>query len=173
MPGDPPTGPGPDAGRRPAGGRGRHPGRRQDLDGPDERLRGPLDEADPRYDPRCRPGASRRRGASATACRLSLALGMWLIAAPFAIDRTGPVVRWGDLVCGALVVVLAVAMLRGAPRSLGNVIALAGVWLSASVLWLDGPSAAGWNDLVAGAALLVLGLLSQPGRRLAAPRAEP
>jgi hypothetical protein len=168
--GEPPTGPGSGPGGQPTAGHGRRPARQRGLDAPDERLRGPIDAADPRYDPNCRPGSGRRT--SRAARRLLPAAGGWLVAAPFVLGPTGDAASFSDVVCGALVVVLAGALRRGAPRALGHVVALAGLWVSASVLWLDASPALGWNDFLLGAALLVLGLLGDPRRRLIAGHAR-
>lgn len=88
-------------------------------------------------------------------------LGLWLIIAPFALAHTGSGVV-NDVVVGAAVAVagsrvLAARATRVVPLSV--FIAAAGVWLAmAPFFFIHVPaSAALWNDLLIGSALLLLG----------------
>ncbi|SFQ02775.1 SPW repeat protein [Tranquillimonas alkanivorans] len=94
----------------------------------------------------------------------NLALGIWLIIAPFVLGYSGlPAPLWNDLVCGLLIAILAGVRL-GKPAhaewaSWTN--AGIGAWLIIAPWVLAGYlSAAVWNDVIVGIVVLVLGAYS-------------
>lgn len=98
----------------------------------------------------------------ATASGLNAIAGIWLIIAPFVLGyRTGDP-YWNDIVFGAVILVLGVVRATGAYREswLSWLNALAGAWIFVSAFWLDNSSQAIWNDLIAGAVVVILALLS-------------
>ena len=92
-----------------------------------------------------------------------VALGLWLIAAPFALGYTAIASAWSDQSVGLVIVVMGVwaAFARTAAGvvALSSVIAVAGLWVAiASFVFAHLPPAAAlWNDVIVGVAVLGLG----------------
>ncbi len=97
-----------------------------------------------------------------TASGLNVLAGVWLIIAPFVLGYSDSDPYWNDIVFGAIVVVLGLARLSGAYRAawLSWINALIGAWIFISAWWLDATSTAAWNDVIAGAVIFVLAILS-------------
>jgi hypothetical protein len=109
----------------------------------------------------------------ATAAGLNLIAGIWLIIAPFVLGYANGDPYWNDIVFGAIVAVIALVRLSGAYRAdwLSWLNALIGIWIFVSAFWLDQTMTAGWNDIILGAIVFVLGMIGATARADRAPRA--
>lgn len=101
------------------------------------------------------------RATVATASGINVLAGIWLIIAPFVLGYSNNV-YWNDIVFGAIVGILALARISGAWRAswLSWVNMLIGVWIFVSAFWLDNQARASWNDVILGAIVFFLGLIS-------------
>ncbi len=101
---------------------------------------------------------------------VNLVLGTWLTVAPFVLgyDHSDP--DWNDVAFGALIVAFGLARISGAVQGswIGYLSAVAGGWVFVAAFWLDGSGQAMWNDMIAGAIVAILGLLSAEGAEKAA-----
>jgi hypothetical protein len=97
-----------------------------------------------------------------TGSGVTLVFGIWLTVAPFVLGYGDGDPYWNDIVFGAVIVVLALIRVSGAYGAswLSYLNALAGMWVFAAALWLDDSAVARWNDLVAGAVVMALALVS-------------
>ena len=102
------------------------------------------------------------RDAVATASGLNFLLGIWLLTAPYVLGYGDGDPVWSDVVCGALVALLAFARATQAlaEPALSYLNLLAGTWVFAAAFWLYDSGRATWNDLIAGAAIAILAALS-------------
>jgi hypothetical protein len=93
---------------------------------------------------------------------LNVLAGIWLIIAPFVLGYSNGDPYWNDIVFGAIVTVLALARVSGAYRAswMSWLNMLIGAWIFVSAFWLDNTSNAGTNDIILGAIVFVLGLIS-------------
>lgn len=92
------------------------------------------------------------------------AVGLWLMAAPAVLGNEGGAADSDHLV-GALVTVVAVIPMAEVIRPVRFINVLFGAWLIAAPWLLGGATAAGaWNDVAAGALLIVLSLPRGPVR---------
>lgn len=107
--------------------------------------------------------SAQARGQIRGASGINLAIGIWLIIAPFLLATTG-VAMLNDVVVGiAIALLAAVRVSRPAvstkPASWIN--AVLGAWLIIAPFALGYISpAAFWNDIIVGAAVLILGIWS-------------
>ena len=106
----------------------------------------------------------------------ALALGLWLIVAPFALGYTAISSGWNDVTVGFLLAGMAGwAALAKRPTvavTLSSIVGVAGLWVAiASFVFAHLPPAVVlWNDVIVGVAVLGLGaarVLSPGVRRLA------
>jgi len=116
------------------------------------------------------------RGHVVVAGLLSLLAGVWLIVSPFALDYVAGDSRLNPIICGAVIVFLALirmALWRAEWLSLINV--AIGIWLFGSGFWLAESPSATWNAWFMGIAVIVLALLSidatEEGRMEGSPAA--
>ena len=87
---------------------------------------------------------------------VSAALGLWLMFAPAALSSTGMAAH-SDHLIGALIVTVAVIALADVGRAVRFVNVLFGAWVIVAPWLLGGATAsATWNDLIAGALVLLL-----------------
>ena len=93
---------------------------------------------------------------------LNVLAGIWLIIAPFVLGYSGGDPYWNDIVFGALTGLIALARVAGAFRAfwLSWINMLIGVWIFVSAFWLDATNTAQTNDIVLGAIVFVLALVS-------------
>ena len=132
------------------------------------RIRDPLRPLDSREPPVGGPvtdgpgGRDDWRGTVRIASGLNVLAGIWLIIAPFVLGYRDGDPYWNDIVFGAIVAILALARVSGAYRAswLSWVNMLIGAWIFISAFWLDATSTAGVNDIILGAIVFVLGLVS-------------
>lgn len=89
---------------------------------------------------------------------LNATVGVWLLIAPWVLAYGERDSKWNDVTCGVIVAALAATRGRRClPRGLSELdYALCGAWLAIAALTIDYPSAARWNDLIAGLAVLLL-----------------
>jgi hypothetical protein len=120
------------------------------------------DATDPRFARPPEPPRHDWRNEVATASGLNVLAGIWLVIAPFVLGYGNGDPIWNDVVFGAIVGLLALARVGGAYRaaSLSWINALIGVWLFCSAFWLDATGTAGWNDIILGLIVFVLGVAS-------------
>ncbi len=86
----------------------------------------------------------------------SVALGLWLMFAPFTLGSTGTAAHSDDLI-GALIVTVAVIALAEVGRAVRFINLLFGAWVIASPWLLRGAAAsATWNDMIVGALVILL-----------------
>jgi SPW repeat len=106
------------------------------------------------------------RATVATASGLNLLAGIWLIIAPFVLGYHNGDPYWNDIVFGAIVGFFALIRMSGAYRAegLSYLNALIGIWIFVSAFWLDATATAGWNDIILGAIIFVLALISATAR---------
>jgi hypothetical protein len=106
---------------------------------------------------------------------INVLAGIWLIIAPFVLGYNDGDPHWNDIVFGAIVAVLALARVAGAYRAswMSWLNMLIGAWIFISAFWLDNTSTAETNDIILGAIVFVLGLISASASDAAAPRAAP
>jgi hypothetical protein len=111
----------------------------------------------------------------ATASGLNVLAGIWLIIAPFVLNYRDDDPIWNDVVFGAIVFVLALVRVSGAYREhwMSWINALIGVWLFISAFWLDSSNTAGWNDVILGIIVFVLGSASASAGAYEAGAAPP
>jgi len=114
-----------------------------------------------------------RRSTVATVAALNLIAGIWLIIAPFVLGYGNGDPYWNDIVFGAIVAFFALIRLSGAYRAdwLSWLNALIGIWIFVSAFWLDATMTAGWNDIILGAIIFVLGMIGATVRDERAPGA--
>jgi hypothetical protein len=93
---------------------------------------------------------------------LNVVAGLWLIVAPFVLSYGDGDPIWNDVVFGAVTALIAVARASGAYRAawLSLVNAAVGIWIFLSAFWLDETTTAGWNDVITGAVIAILAILS-------------
>jgi hypothetical protein len=105
-----------------------------------------------------------------TASGLNVLAGIWLIIAPFVLGYSNGDPYWNDIVFGAIVAVLGLVRVSGAYRAseLSWINALIGVWIFISAFWLDNTTTAGWNDIILGVIVFVLGIASASASESAA-----
>ena len=103
------------------------------------------------------------RGKIHTASGINLALGIWLIIAPFILATSGSA-YWNDIVVGILVAILAgtrLAKPTASTKSLSWTNAGIGVWLLIAPFALTyATEAAVWNDIIVGVLLIIFGAWS-------------
>ncbi len=89
---------------------------------------------------------------------LSFAVGAWLVLSPVTLGYAGSDPWWNPMGVGALVALMALARTAGAvgPAPWRVIIGLAGAWLVGSAAWLAVGSAAAWNLVLCGGAVLLL-----------------
>jgi hypothetical protein len=110
-----------------------------------------------------------------TASGLNVLAGVWLIIAPFVLGYGHGDPYWNDIVFGAIVAAIGAGRLivsaRHAWMSWLNMII--GAWVFASAFWLDQTARAGWNDVILGIIVFLLGgaAASAAGARMADRRA--
>jgi hypothetical protein len=109
----------------------------------------------------------------ATVAGLNVIAGIWLIIAPFVLGYANGDPYWNDIVFGAIVALFGLIRLSGAHRAdwLSWLNALIGIWIFVSAFWLDETMTAGWNDIILGAIVFVLGMIGATARADRAPRA--
>jgi SPW repeat len=143
----------------------------------DDTARGRFARQDaPRYaEPEPAPPAADWRTTVATASGLNLLAGIWLIIAPFVLGYDNGDPYWNDIVFGAIVGFFALIRMSGAYREewLSYLNALIGIWIFVSAFWLDATSTAGWNDIILGAIVFILALISATARGDVAYTARP
>lgn len=125
-----------------------------------QRTEPPVDPTRGRYTGPPGPGGNWRdevMGASG----VNVLAGIWLIIAPFVLAYSSNV-YWNDIVFGAIVGILALIRISGAYREswLSWINMLIGVWIFVSAFWLDNQARASWNDVILGAIVFFLGLIS-------------
>lgn len=88
--------------------------------------------------------------------------GIWLIIAPFVLGYHSGDPYWNDIVFGAMTAVIALLRVGGAYRAtwLSLVNALIGVWIFISAFWLDQSTTAAVNDIILGAIVFFLAIVS-------------
>ena len=93
---------------------------------------------------------------------LNVLAGIWLIIAPFVLGYSGGDPYWNDIVFGAITGLIALARVAGAYRAfwLSWINMLIGAWIFVSAFWLDATNTAQTNDIVLGAIVFVLALVS-------------
>jgi hypothetical protein len=93
---------------------------------------------------------------------LNVLAGIWLIIAPFVLGYDNGDPYWNDIVFGAIVAVLAFARVAGAYRAtwMSSLNMLIGAWIFISAFWLDNTANAGTNDIILGAIVFLLALVS-------------
>lgn len=92
----------------------------------------------------------------------SVAVGLWLMAAPAVFGTTGRIAHSDHLV-GALVVTVAMTALADVGRAVRFINVLFGAWFIAAPWVLGGATtASAWNNVLAGAALILLSLPRGP-----------
>ena len=92
----------------------------------------------------------------------SVAVGLWLMAAPAVFGTTGRIAHSDHLV-GALVVTVAMTALADVGRAVRFINVLFGAWFIAAPWVLGGATtASAWNNVLAGAALILLSLPCGP-----------
>jgi hypothetical protein len=93
---------------------------------------------------------------------LNVLAGIWLIIAPFVLGYDNGDPYWNDIVFGAIVAVLALARVAGAYRAawMSWLNMLIGAWIFISAFWLDNTANAGTNDIILGAIVFLLALVS-------------
>jgi SPW repeat len=132
------------------------------------RMPEPLAPTDPTRPPAGGPvtygpgGRGDWRSTVIVASGLNVLAGIWLIIAPFVLGYSNGDPYWNDIVFGAIVAVLALAKAAGAYRAtwLSWLNVVIGAWIFASAFWLDNTSNAGTNDVILGAIVFILGLVS-------------
>lgn len=93
---------------------------------------------------------------------LSVVLGGWLMFAPAALGSTG-VAAHSDHLVGALIVTVAVIALADVGRATRFLNVLLGAWVAAAPRLLEGAtSRSTWNDVIAGALVILLSLPRGP-----------
>ena len=102
------------------------------------------------------------RDAVATASGLNFLLGIWLMSAPYVLAYDDGQPRWSDIAFGALIAVLAfIRATKGSGRPLLSYLnVLLGTWVFAAAFWAYDIPRAAWNDLIIGAAVAILAVLS-------------
>jgi SPW repeat len=138
-----------------------------------DRVRYPLRATNPRATDPTRPpaggpvtygpgGREDWRDTVRIASGLNLLAGIWLIIAPFVLGYGGGDPYWNDIVFGAIVAGLALVRVSGAYRAswMSWLNVLIGAWIFISAFWLDNTWNAGTNDIIVGAIVFVLGLVS-------------
>jgi hypothetical protein len=93
---------------------------------------------------------------------LNLLAGIWLIIAPWVLAYKAGDPKWNDVVFGAIVGLLALTKIGGALRAswLSIVNAVIGVWVFVAAFTIDSSWTAGWNDIILGVIVFVLGIAS-------------
>lgn len=112
--------------------------------------------------------APRRRGGamSSGVSAVSFVAGVWLVGAAFAVDYvfSGPGLdaRWNDIVIGSAIALVAVVRMVAPFRSaaLGLINVALGAWLIVAPFVLSYGGTALWNDVVVGAVVVVVELVS-------------
>lgn len=102
------------------------------------------------------------RATVATASGINVLAGIWLIIAPFVLGYGSNNVYWNDIAFGAVVGILALIRISGAYRAswLSWINMIVGAWIFVSAFWLDNIARAAWNDVILGAIVFFLGLIS-------------
>jgi SPW repeat len=121
----------------------------------------PRDPAAPPREPAAAPPpVTGWREQVAGAAGLNVIAGIWLIIAPFVLGYGNGDPYWNDIVFGAIVAVHGLIRMLGAYRHawLSWVNAAIGVWVFVSAFWLDNTATAGWNDVILGAIVFLLGV---------------
>ena len=91
---------------------------------------------------------------------LNTALGIWLMAAPSALDYVGTVAETNDRIVGPLIATMAICAIWGIARPLRWVNVLAGIWLLMAPFVLGyGESAWIVNDMVVGVGAIAFGMI--------------
>lgn len=93
---------------------------------------------------------------------LNLLAGLWLIVAPFVLNYSSADPVWNDVVFGGAIALIALLRIGGLYREswLSWLNVAFGAWIFISAFWLDDSSTAAWNDIILGAIVVVLGMLS-------------
>jgi hypothetical protein len=127
------------------------------------------DPTSPTYGP---PDAGGSLPAIAVASGLTVLAGIWLIIAPFVLAYGNGDPYWNDIVFGAIVTLLALARVLGASRAawLSVLNMLIGAWIFISAFWLDDTWNAGTNDIILGAIVFILALVSASATEEAAAK---
>ncbi|HVS58331.1 MAG TPA: SPW repeat protein [Candidatus Saccharimonadales bacterium] len=89
---------------------------------------------------------------------INFLIGLWLVAAPFALGYTTSVAYWSEIVTGALIALFSLAHLAS-PRmnSASWFNSVAGIWLIISPFILGYIAAAAyWNEIIFGIVVTVL-----------------
>lgn len=100
-----------------------------------------------------------------TASGINIIAGIWLIIAPFVIGYQGlEAAVWNDIICGAIVLILAAIRVSTPLRNpwLSWVILLVGLWLIISSFvqgYAEFPSPV-WNNIILGIIVAILGAWS-------------
>lgn len=99
---------------------------------------------------------------------LAFLAGVWLVIAPFALDRLDPAAAGNNTVVGVAVAAVALVRMAAPARTaaVGLVNVGLGVWLVCAPFVLDLPPAAATNDVVVGVLLVLVAAASAAlGRR--------
>lgn len=114
-----------------------------------------------------------QRDNAAIATNINIGTGVWLVIAPFVLGYAflaAPL--WNDIVCGALIIVLAGIRRSNILRYEGLSYTNAGIgaWLIIAPFVLDygGLMAPTWNDVAVGILVLIMGIWSASASRNAA-----
>ena len=117
-----------------------------------EAIRKPLEEPPPPVPIPTKVTPKRSR----TPAYVSIALGLWLMFAPFTLGSVGMVAHSDHLV-GALIVTAAVIALADVGRATRFINILFGAWIIAAPWLLDGATTGSkWNDLIVGALVILV-----------------
>lgn len=122
------------------------------------------------------PGAATRAGAATpwewrreavTASGFNLMAGGWLIVSPLALGYTSADAIGNAVLAGAVVLLLALARVRGSARLswFGGLNAVVGLWLLCSAFWLTASQLAVWNTWCTGVVVLVMAIWSMSASR--------
>jgi hypothetical protein len=87
---------------------------------------------------------------------------VWLAIAPWVLGYTPEDAVWNPVLCGGIVVVLAIVRIAAGPlySDLSRVNAAFGLWVFASAFWLTDSGQAFWNSVIVGLIVFALGLFS-------------
>jgi hypothetical protein len=109
-----------------------------------------------------RSPVTRRREEGAGASSLNLVGGIWLIVSPWILGFADDDPIWSDVAFGGAIALLAFLRIAGAYREswLSWLNALLGAWVFVTGFWIYDTAAGGWNSVIAGAIVILLGVWS-------------
>lgn len=121
----------------------------------------PLSPMADRRDPRT-PAGSRRpfAGGARPAAVVLLLAGGWLAVSPLLLAYAPGDPAWGDVVAGVVIAALGLGILAGRAASVRTavMVAVAGLWVLASALWVADSATVVGNEVLTGAVVLFAAL---------------